>query len=948
MVNMNMIVNKSDLVGYEAVDRTELKKKALAKIVAAWESKQAKNAARFGGLGFLAVSLAACNSSSDDTTTTTATTTTETTTPTVTALTKALATTADVVTSTFTSANDTVTATDTTFGAGDVLVDGSSTDSDTLTITMAGNAMATAPATVTGIENIVYNYASNVAANETNINLGNIIGANVTVNHTGNALVAPNASEIINIGPNMTVSLGTNIDTATIDATDPTAGPFGGTESAMHVAASATNVTLNAGASALYVVTGASVDGLTVNGGTGGALTVAAGATSKNITVNSGTGAGAVTVDLNSASTSAVNTGYTGTTAQTITVNNIATAATVTVGKTGTATSATNVTLDGTAAATDTATVSAPGIITFETRGTEQVEVLSLSGNGAAATYNLDGTADQPLSTTFTGSQSVTYGALQAQIVGHSTGITDSTTAGTTTVKMLDAADTGDYSKILPDVIELTTTTTGTNTLTFKDGQAIKLSTNAHTTAFNLDITDGATTDTTTGTMTVDYAVAGSNGAITINGTNDVIGTLNVVMSVANTVTLVGGTTTKIDASGAVATTFSANTTGTSLDAADMTGAVTATLNAGLKSITTGSGDDTINATTVPAASSVVNGGAGNDQYVVTSNDHTNVTFSGIEVIDVSGVNAGVAFKASQLSGANYIIKGTGTNDVLTMNGTATAAHVDLSSIDLSTISFDNTTTPTLINVSAFDTSKFLSSQSFNITGSNNVDTITGSANDDTINGGTGADVISGGNGSDSINGGAGADQITFTMETAKADTLTGGADNDTFIQAGTPATAAAAKITDFDAGTVATTKDILQISEAMVEGLTVAGQLTDTSNNDDTAGANTVFLMTADGDTVTTGNVVVLKNTYANDAAALAGIKTAGSDTITYASALDDNDTFLVVYTDGTNSYVAAATASAANTGTSEGVDSLSTLVELTGFTGTSNLNDGDIAIIA
>ena len=40
---MNMIVNKSDLVGYEAVDRTTAKKEALAKLVAAWESKQAKN-----------------------------------------------------------------------------------------------------------------------------------------------------------------------------------------------------------------------------------------------------------------------------------------------------------------------------------------------------------------------------------------------------------------------------------------------------------------------------------------------------------------------------------------------------------------------------------------------------------------------------------------------------------------------------------------------------------------------------------------------------------------------------------------------------------------------------------------------------------------------------------------------------------------------------------------
>jgi hypothetical protein len=52
MVNMNMIVNKSDLVGYEAVETKAAKKEALAKLVAAWESKQARNARRFGGLGF--------------------------------------------------------------------------------------------------------------------------------------------------------------------------------------------------------------------------------------------------------------------------------------------------------------------------------------------------------------------------------------------------------------------------------------------------------------------------------------------------------------------------------------------------------------------------------------------------------------------------------------------------------------------------------------------------------------------------------------------------------------------------------------------------------------------------------------------------------------------------------------------------------------------------------
>jgi hypothetical protein len=69
MVNMNMIVNTSDLVGYEA--ETEENKKAarkasLSKILAAWESKQASKAKKYGSLGFLAVSLAACNTETAD------------------------------------------------------------------------------------------------------------------------------------------------------------------------------------------------------------------------------------------------------------------------------------------------------------------------------------------------------------------------------------------------------------------------------------------------------------------------------------------------------------------------------------------------------------------------------------------------------------------------------------------------------------------------------------------------------------------------------------------------------------------------------------------------------------------------------------------------------------------------------------------------------------------
>ena len=62
---MNMIVNASDLVVSEA-ETNKLKKAAsrdaVSKLVKLWESKQAQKAKTFGGLGLMAVSLAACNS----------------------------------------------------------------------------------------------------------------------------------------------------------------------------------------------------------------------------------------------------------------------------------------------------------------------------------------------------------------------------------------------------------------------------------------------------------------------------------------------------------------------------------------------------------------------------------------------------------------------------------------------------------------------------------------------------------------------------------------------------------------------------------------------------------------------------------------------------------------------------------------------------------------------
>jgi hypothetical protein len=71
MVNMNMIVNSSDLVGYEAETKINSKRElgqaqALNKLLKIWEGRQAKSSKKAAGLGLLAVTLAACNS--DDST----------------------------------------------------------------------------------------------------------------------------------------------------------------------------------------------------------------------------------------------------------------------------------------------------------------------------------------------------------------------------------------------------------------------------------------------------------------------------------------------------------------------------------------------------------------------------------------------------------------------------------------------------------------------------------------------------------------------------------------------------------------------------------------------------------------------------------------------------------------------------------------------------------------
>ena len=137
MVNMNMMVNTSDLLNEADTEKNNkiAQKKALSKLLAAWESKSAQKAKTYGGLGFLAVSLAACNSSSDDTAEAPAPTTPTVTTPTVvTNAAQALtdSTTADVLVGD--GGNDTFNATAGTYANTDQIVDSATDDADVLNL----------------------------------------------------------------------------------------------------------------------------------------------------------------------------------------------------------------------------------------------------------------------------------------------------------------------------------------------------------------------------------------------------------------------------------------------------------------------------------------------------------------------------------------------------------------------------------------------------------------------------------------------------------------------------------------------------------------------------------------------------------------------------------------------------------------------------------------------
>lgn len=446
----------------------------------------------------------------------------------------------------------------------------------------------------------------------------------------------------------------------------------------------------------------------------------------------------------------------------------------------------------GTAAA-DTATLTAAGTVALTTNGGgQQVETLNLSGNGAAATYTITGTAD---TYNLTGAQSVTLSGDEASFDGKT--VTDSTTAGTTTLKITTSGNS-DLSKAAADIIELASAANG-HAYTVRPSQEVKITTATGSTVTFLT-NDNTATNVTNAALTVDLGVA-SVGNITVNNAGaDKIGSLTIKNSTADqTTTLIATTSTDVTVTGTKALTLSTTSTAKSVSATGLSGVLTVNYDGtdDIATVTGGSGADVFALATGYAQGALtINGGNGNDKITVAANERLDpIAFSSIEVFELAN-DVNVSFKASQLSGNAIVFTGVNGGETVTIGAGAGAKQLDTATINLSQLNFDANVD--LVTIDASDVADTIAlGTALTITGSSIADSITSNAGADSIHGGDGDDTISGGDGNDTINGGNGADSITGGDG---LDTITTGSGID-IITFGTAATSRDT-VTDFTAGT--------------------------------------------------------------------------------------------------------------------------------------------------
>ena len=254
--------------------------------------KQAARVKKVGGLGFIAVSLAACNTSSDDTATTTTTTTT---TPTVTTpapTSSALTANADTIYGT--AGADAITGDQSTYNAGDILADATTGDADTVVISSNANVAATP--TIVGFESVTFNATGTLSSGgvEFTVDVANINGANITLDATSSGTLITGAqADNAGSGNITTGSTIADLDISTDLDADIVVTMANATANSLDVTnggGASDDLTVDAGTNAFTLNGATSTEDLVV---TSGNMNITAAAIAGDITL---TGTGTITV----------------------------------------------------------------------------------------------------------------------------------------------------------------------------------------------------------------------------------------------------------------------------------------------------------------------------------------------------------------------------------------------------------------------------------------------------------------------------------------------------------------------------------------------------------------------------------------------------------------------------------------------------------------------------
>ena len=350
-------------------------------------------------------------------------------------------------------------------------------------------------------------------------------------------------------------------------------------------------------------------------------------------------------------------------------------------------------------------------------------------------------------------------------------------------------------------------------------------------------------------------------------------------------------------------------------------------------------------------------GTADSVNYTITNNataDYGNVSVAGIETVNLT-INEATANATVRV--------GTLGLSVSRSDGTNTrAVTVNISGTEAVTI--DTAIGADVINASGLSGAFTMS----DATGSSLAQTITGGVGADSLVGGGGADYIDGGDGADVILGGTGADTLIGGLG---ADTITGGAGSDRIdLTEGTASvdrvvlnsSGAGSELDTITGFTTTSTGDNIALSlgglNTLVTGLRAAVADTVTPNTAialaDHAGtaiggatASTVAVLTG-ATTLTTGNVFVLRGVNLSSTSDVEdALEVGGAFALTGSNGAFDtlDNAYTVVYTDGTDTYVAAAIVTSQTTNNSVFETGNLTVVNLAKLVGISTIGASTFA---